>query len=30
METLLEGMAEYFSAELAVKVNRGMKENALK
>lgn len=30
MEALLEGMAEYFSAELAVKVNRGMKENALK
>ena len=30
METLLEGMAEYFSAELAVKVNRGMMENALK
>ena len=25
---MLQGFAEYFSAELAVKVNRGMKENA--
>ena len=30
LETLLEGMAEYYSVELAEKVNRGMKENALK
>lgn len=30
LETLLEGMAEYYSAELAEKVNRGLKENALK
>lgn len=30
MESILEGYAEYFSAELAVKVNRGMRENALK
>ncbi len=30
IETLFEGMAEYYSAELAVKVKRGMKENALK
>ena len=27
---MLEGMAEYYSVELAEKVNRGMKENALK
>ena len=30
LESVLEGMAEYFSAELAEKVNRGMTENALK
>ena len=30
LETMLEGMAEYYSVELAEKVNRGMKENALK
>ena len=30
LETLLEGMAEYYSVELAEKVARGMKENALK
>ena len=30
LESVLEGMAEYFSAELAEKVTRGMKENALK
>ena len=30
MESVLEGMAEYFSAELAEKVSRGMTENALK
>ena len=30
LEALLEGMAEYYSAELAEKVNRGMTENALK
>ena len=30
LETMLEGMAEYFSAELAVKVRRGMKESFLK
>lgn len=30
MESLLEGMAEYFSAELAEKVSRGMRETALK
>lgn len=30
LETVLEGMAEYYSVELAEKVNRGMKENALK
>ena len=30
MESVLEGFAEYYSAELAVKVNRGMMENALK
>ena len=30
LETMLEGMAEYYSVEIAEKVNRGMKENALK
>ena len=30
LETMLEGMAEYYSVELAEKVARGMKENALK
>ena len=30
LESVLEGMAEYFSAELAEKVSRGMTENALK
>lgn len=30
LESLLEGMAEYYSAELAVKVRRGLTENALK
>jgi DNA invertase Pin-like site-specific DNA recombinase len=30
LESMLEGYAEYFSAELAVKVTRGMVENALK
>ena len=30
VETLLEGMAEYYSADLAEKVTRGMIENALK
>ena len=30
LEAMLEGMAEYYSAELAVKVKRGMMENALK
>lgn len=30
LESLLEGCAEYYSAELAVKVRRGMTENALK
>ena len=30
LEALLEGMAEYYSAELSVKVKRGQKENALK
>lgn len=29
LESVLEGYAEYFSAELAVKVTRGMVENAL-
>lgn len=29
MESLLEGMAEYYSAELAQKVMRGMEQNAL-
>jgi len=30
LEALLEGMAEYYSAELSIKVKRGHKENALK
>lgn len=30
LESVLEGMAEYFSAELSQKVRRGMKESALK
>ncbi|MCH5161870.1 MAG: recombinase family protein [Clostridiales bacterium] len=30
LESVLEGMAEYYSAELAEKVTRGKKENALK
>ena len=30
LESVLEGMAEYFSAEFAEKVSRGMTENALK
>ena len=30
LESMLEGMAEYFSADLAEKVTRGMTENALK
>ena len=30
LEAMLEGMAEYYSAELSVKVKRGLKENALK
>jgi len=30
LESMLEGMAEYYSAELSVKVKRGMKENAMK
>ena len=30
LESLLEGMAEYYSAELAEKVKRGMTDNALK
>ena len=30
LESMLEGMAEYYSAELSVKVKRGLKENALK
>jgi len=30
LESILEGMAEYYSAELSVKVKRGQKENALK
>jgi len=30
LESMLEGYAEYFSAELAVKVSRGQTENALK
>lgn len=30
LESLLEGMAEYYSAELSEKIRRGQKENALK
>lgn len=30
LEAIIEGMSEYYSADLAVKVLRGMKENALK
>ena len=30
LEALLEGMNEYYSAELSVKIKRGHKENALK
>lgn len=30
LESVLEGMAEYYSAELAEKVTRGLTENALK
>ena len=30
MESILEGMAEYYSAELAQKITRGMNESALK
>ena len=30
LESVLEGMAEYYSAELAEKVVRGMTENVLK
>ena len=30
LESLLEGIAEYYSAELSVKIQRGQKENALK
>lgn len=30
LESMLEGMAEYYSAELSVKVKRGLKENTLK
>lgn len=30
MESMLEGMAEYYSAELSIKVKRGHTENALK
>ena len=30
LESLLEGMAEYYSAELSEKIHRGQKENALK
>lgn len=30
LESLLEGMAEYYSAELSQKIRRGMKESALK
>lgn len=30
LEAILEGMAEYYSAELAVKIKRGQTENALK
>jgi len=30
LESILEGMAEYYSAELSEKIHRGQKENALK
>ena len=30
LEALMEGMAEYYSAELSMKIKRGMTENALK
>lgn len=30
LESVIEGMAEYYSAELAEKVTRGLTENALK
>ena len=30
LESMLEEMAEYYSAELAQKINRGLTENALK
>lgn len=30
LESMLEGMAEYYSAELSQKINRGMHENVLK
>lgn len=30
LESMLEGMAEYYSAELSEKIHRGQKENALK
>jgi DNA invertase Pin-like site-specific DNA recombinase len=30
LEAMLDGMADYYSAELSVKVKRGQKENALK
>ena len=30
LESVLEGMAEFFSAELSQKVTRGMRESALK
>ena len=30
LESVLEGMAEYYSVELAEKINRGLTENALK
>jgi hypothetical protein len=30
LESMLEGMAEYYSAELSEKVVRGLTENALK
>ena len=30
LESMLEGMAEYYSAELSVKIKRGQKENAMK
>lgn len=30
LESILEGMAEYYSKELAIKVKRGLTDNALK